>query len=348
MEKKVQQNKTNNNIIKGVAMNLDFVREEVKKNFIGHDDVIERILPYIKIGSLQIVSKRPIANIFLAGPPATGKTYLPEVLSRVVHQTDWNEKPLLIRINCNEFTLEHEVAKLIGAPPGYIGHRETTPFLNPYDIQNAASHRSPIRFVLFDEIEKAHPTFYKLIINLMENGEIRLADGNKVNFTKCMIFFTSNLGTSQIMEEINGGLGLSRYAGLKNRFNDKRFKNFLKKNFPPEFVSRLDEIIVFNPLSKDEKRTVVELELKKLVQRIQIAYPYQIKWDKKLVDHVLSLCEQEDTDLRYLRNIVNKDILYKIVSIQDFEDIYIRKVINLSYNGKEIIVTTRKVATVKD
>ncbi len=146
---------------------------------------------------------RPVGVFLLLGPTGTGKTKTVEALAEVLHGSEKN----VLKVDCGEFQMEHEVAKLIGAPPGYLGHRETQPMLTQQKLNAVTSEKCAISLVLFDEIEKAAPSMTRLLLGVLDKGILRLGDNSTVNFEKSLVFLTSNLGAREMLREINPEFG---------------------------------------------------------------------------------------------------------------------------------------------
>ncbi len=162
---------------------------------VGQPEAIETIIPYIQMHQAGLAPEgRPLGVVLLLGPTGTGKTRTVEALAEVLHGSSKN----LLKVDCGEFQMEHEVAKLIGAPPGYLGHRETQPMLMQSKVNSAASDRSDISLILFDEIEKAAPSMTRLLLGILDKAILRLGDNTTVNFERSLIFLTSNLGAKAI------------------------------------------------------------------------------------------------------------------------------------------------------
>src|SRR5436305_7647225 len=171
---------------------------------VGQPNVISVIVPYIEMFQAGLAPEnRPVGVFLLLGPTGTGKTRTVEALAEALHGSSRN----LLKIDCGEFQMEHEVAKLIGAPPGYLGHRETQPMLSQQKLTAVTSERSALSLVLFDEIEKAAPSMTRLLLGVLDRGVLRLGDNSVVNFEKSLVFLTSNLGAKEMMWEINPDFG---------------------------------------------------------------------------------------------------------------------------------------------
>src|SRR4051794_6725333 len=171
---------------------------------VGQRNAVSKIVPYVQMFQAGLAPDgRPIGIFLLLGPTGTGKTRTVEALAEVIHGSARN----VLKVDCGEFQMEHEVAKLVGAPPGYLGHRETHPMLSQAKLASVASERSNISIVLFDEIEKAAPSMTRLLLGILDKATLRLGDNNTVNFEKTLIFLTSNLGAHAMMKQLNPAFG---------------------------------------------------------------------------------------------------------------------------------------------
>lgn len=234
-----------------------------KELIVGQDHAIDRIVPYIVRYKAGLnAPNRPIGNFFLMGPTGTGKTRTAETLAEVLHK----DERKVLRIDCQEFHLEHETAKLIGAPPGYLGHKDTQPLLSQARINGVASEKCDISVVLFDEIEKAHSSFWRLLLGLMDKAIMRMGDNQTVSFEKCVVFMSSNVGAKAMQAAIRNNFGFPKPT--KNLALDRIGINELQRKFPPEFPNRVDETITYNLLNDDDLYTVTSLEIKKIQNQI--------------------------------------------------------------------------------
>src|SRR5579862_9770372 len=184
--------------------------EELTVRVVGQPQALTQIVPYVQMHQAGLSPEgRPAGVFLLLGPTGTGKTRTVEALADVLHG---REKHML-KVDCGEFQMEHEVAKLIGAPPGYLGHRETPPMLTQQKLGSVTSESSDLALVLFDEIEKAAPSMTRLLMGVLDKAALRLGDNNSVNFEKSLVFLTSNLGAREMLREINPEFGFQSVRG---------------------------------------------------------------------------------------------------------------------------------------
>ena len=223
----------------------------LSRRVVGQSNSLDAIVPYVQVYQAGLASEgRPAGVFLLLGPTGTGKTKTVEALADVLHGSERN----VLKIDCGEFQMEHEVAKLIGAPPGYLGHRETQPMLTQAKLSAVASERSSLSLVLFDEVEKAAPSLTRLLLGILDKAILRLGDNTTVNFERSLIFLTSNLGSRGMMKEIRPDFGFE--AGLPKLRSDvgKKLEGIgldaARRKFSPEFLNRIDRILTYHPLDE--------------------------------------------------------------------------------------------------
>jgi len=238
---------------------------------VGQDEAIAQIVNMYQMHLTGLnAPHRPVGNFLFLGPTGSGKTRIVEATAEALTGTD----RAVVKIDCAEFQHSHEIAKLIGSPPGYLGHRETHPLLSQEMLNQHHTERVKLSFVLFDEIEKASDALWNLLLGILDKGTLTLGDNRKVDFSRTMIFMTSNLGAKE-MESLSGkGLGFGSTLGQVMVRQDEKMTAKLsrtgveaaRRKFTPEFMNRLDKVVVFQPLGDQELRKILDIELG-LVQR---------------------------------------------------------------------------------
>jgi DNA-binding NtrC family response regulator len=230
----------------------------LSQKVIGQPNATRVIVPYIQMFQAGLAPEgRPVGVFLLLGPTGTGKTKTVEALAEVLHGSAKN----ILKVDCGEFQMEHEVAKLIGAPPGYLGHRETQPMLNQQKLNAVTSERSELSLVLFDEIEKAAPSMTRLLLGVLDKGVLRLGDNSSVNFEKSLVFLTSNLGAREMMREINPDFGFQSVKTANRADLTSKLTSIgvgaVRKRFSPEFVNRIDSVITYQPLTSESLAVIL-------------------------------------------------------------------------------------------
>jgi ATP-dependent Clp protease ATP-binding subunit ClpB len=245
---------------------------------------------------------RPLGTLLFLGPTGSGKTRVVEAAAEIL----FGDVNAVIKIDCAEFQHSHEIAKLVGSPPGYLGHRETSPLLSQENLDRFQTEDTPLSLVLFDEIEKASDSLWRLLLAILDKATLTLGDNRRVDFSRSLIIMTSNLGAREISELIEGRIGFTAPQELKNldksqiAIDEKIQRTAVQaasRNFSPEFMNRIDKVVVFHSLNERHLRQILELELRALQDRIMRSARTQFFFSCS--DSVKELLLHEGTDSRY-------------------------------------------------
>ena len=273
---------------------------------VGQDEAIEQIVNIYQMYLTGMTPPgRPIGNFLFLGPTGSGKTRIVEATAESLVKNS----RAVIKIDCAEFQHSHEIAKLIGSPPGYLGHRETHPLLSQEVLSQYHTETCKLSFVLFDEIEKASDALWNLLLGILDKGTLTLGDNRKVDFSRALIFMTSNLGASEMSALINPRLGFNggdaarqaQNGTIDEKLNGKMARSGVeaaRRKFTPEFINRLDKIVTFRPLGSSELKRILDIELNMVQQRIFNTSPeksFVFKTSEDARDFLL----REGTDLKY-------------------------------------------------
>ncbi len=241
----------------------------LSQKIVGQPEALKFIVPYIQMFQAGLSPEgRPVGIFLLLGPTGTGKTRTVEALAEVLHGSDKH----FLKIDCGEFQMEHEVAKLIGAPPGYLGHRETQPILTQQKLVGVTSERNDLSIVLFDEIEKAAPSLTRLLLGILDKATLRLGDNTTVNFDRSLIFLTSNLGAREMIRELHPNFGFQSGGERRTSEVSSKLESIalaaVRKRFSPEFINRLDAIVTYQPLNADSLGAILDQHIAELQQHV--------------------------------------------------------------------------------
>ena len=299
---------------------------DLRKRIVGQDEAIEQIISVYQTHLAGMSSPgRPIGNLLFLGPTGSGKTRLVEATAESLV----GDPHAVIKIDCAEFQHSHEIAKLIGSPPGYLGHRETHPLLSQEVLNQYHNEKIQLSFVLFDEIEKASDALWNLLLGILDKATLTLGDNRRVDFSRALIFMTSNLGAAEMGSILRPNLGFAagdiernHAAGIvDDSVGDKVMRAGIeaaRRKFSPEFMNRLDKIVVFHPLGAAELRKILTIELNVVQQRIfnaAKAAPFVFTLTEEAKDFLLL----EGTDMKYgarhLKRAVDRHLVHPLSNL---------------------------------
>ncbi|MFH0947063.1 MAG: AAA family ATPase [Planctomycetota bacterium] len=274
------------------------IERDLMRRVIGQNEAVQTIAKSVKKAAVGLKDPRkPIGVFLMIGSTGSGKTELAKVVAEHLFDRTTN----LVRVDCSEFALPHEYAKLIGAPPGYIGHNEGGFLTEAVKSRNAC-------VVLFDEIEKAHHKIHNLLLQLMDEGTLTDGKGNVVQFNNTLVLLTSNLGVNEIEAVKNRcGFDSARRASLSHSEQTEAFHAAMKNTFSPEFLNRLDDVIIFNTLSENDCRRIARLQLQEVASYLSNA-GIKLRFSTKIDTFIAETGFSEEYGARELRRIIKAEI----------------------------------------
>ena len=289
----------------------------VKKSIIGQDKAIDKVVKSIQRNRAGLKDpKKPIGSFIFLGQTGVGKTQLAKTLAKEL----FDSEEALIRVDMSEYMEKFAVSRLIGAPPGYVGYEDGGQLTEKI-------RRKPYAVVLLDEIEKAHPDIFNMLLQVLDDGFLTDSLGRKIDFTNCVIIMTSNIGVKKIQDFGSGvGFGTTAKKSQEDSFTRKTIMNALQKKFAPEFLNRIDEVIVFNALSKENIHKIIDIELSKLYLRIE-ELGYKIKLSKKAKDFLAEKGYDKKYGARPLKRTIQKHV----------EDLIASEILNSMINEGDTI-----------
>ncbi len=249
------------------------LEDDLRKRIVGQDHAIRQIVDVYQTYVAGMSSPgRPAGNLLFLGPTGSGKTRTVEALAEALV----GDPRAVVKIDCAEFQHSHEIAKLIGSPPGYLGHRETKAMLCQETLDQYHTDKVKLSFVLFDEIEKASDALWNLLLGVLDKATLTLGDNRRVDFSNAMIFMTSNLGAAEMSDILQPKLGFAANAVKMDeaQVSDKISRagtEAARRRFTPEFINRIDKIAVFHPLTEADLRQIIDLELTQVEDRLHHA-----------------------------------------------------------------------------
>lgn len=314
---------------KGVLVKLDPTlrssavqgfEEGLRSHIVGQERAIRAIASIYQIFRAGMTDpSHPLATMLFLGPTGSGKTRVVEATAEVL----FGDTRAVIKIDCAEFQHSHEIAKLIGSPPGYLGHRETPPLLTQDNLDKYHTEIDPCTLLLFDEIEKASESLWQLLLGVMDKAALTLGDNRKVDFSRTMIFMTSNIGARQMSELIGRPMGFAPAAGgayMPDELDQKIYRTAseaARRKFSPEFINRIDKMVVFRGLKSDDLCRILDLELSAVQQRIykSAGHRFGFTLSQKAKEFLMT----EGTDSRYgarhIKRSIERFLVYPLASL---------------------------------
>jgi len=331
------------------------LESDLRRRIVGQDEAIQQIINIYQTNLAGMSSPgRPIGNFLFLGPTGSGKTRLVEATAESLI----GDLRAVIKIDCAEFQHSHEIAKLIGSPPGYLGHRETHPLLSQEVLNQYHTEKLKLSFVLFDEIEKASDALWNLLLGILDKATLTLGDNRRVDFSRALIFMTSNLGAAEMGSILRPNLGFAACDADRNnaagivdeKMSDKISRagvESARKKFSPEFMNRIDKTVVFRPLGEPELRKILSLELNIVQQRI-FSSANGAPFVFSLTDGAKDFLLREGTDMKYgarhLKRAIDRSLVHPLSNLIATEQVRGGDLVRVDFDASQCRLTFYKEA----
>jgi ATP-dependent Clp protease ATP-binding subunit ClpA len=315
------------------SADIQAFESELRRRIVGQDHAIDSLVSAFQgVRAGLVPERRPIRNFLFLGPTGSGKTRSVEAVAEIL----FGRPDAIIKIDCGEFQHSHEIAKLIGSPPGYIGHRETPAMLSQARLDECHTAQFRLTLVLFDEIEKANEALWQLLLGILDKGILTLGDNQQVDFSKTIVFMTSNLGAAEMQHAAQGSIGFVNNIGNQENLTTIAI-NAARKRFSPEFFNRLDEILVFHPLQASQLRQVVAMEIERLESWLKRTTGIEI--NLRLSGYAVDFLLERGTDSRYgarhLKRVLEKYLVFPFSSLIETQQMGSAGTLNIGLDRSE-------------
>jgi ATP-dependent Clp protease ATP-binding subunit ClpA len=291
----------------------------LRRRIVGQDQAVEKVVEIYQMFLAGLNPPgRPVGNLLFLGPTGSGKTRVVEAMAEAL----FGDARACIKIDCAEFQHSHEIAKLIGSPPGYLGHRETHPLLTQEALNQWHTEKLKLSILLFDEIEKASDALWQLLLGILDKATLTLGDNRRVDLSQCVIIMTSNLGASEMTNLVDGGLGFApKVVQIDSALDEKVQRTAVdaaRRKFTPEFMNRIDKSVVFKTLRSEHLGQILEIELGLVQQRVLTA-PAANQFVFNCTPKVKSFLLHEGTDPKYgarhLKRAIERHIVFQLANL---------------------------------
>jgi len=291
----------------------------LRRKIVGQDQAIEKVVEIYQMFLAGLNPPgRPVGNLLFLGPTGSGKTRVVEAMSEAL----FGDSRACIKIDCAEFQHSHEIAKLIGSPPGYLGHRETHPLLTQEALNQWHSDKLKLSILLFDEIEKASDALWQLLLGILDKATLTLGDNRRVDLSQCIIIMTSNLGAGEMSNLVEGGMGFAQKPTEVDATFDEKINRTAteaaRRKFTPEFMNRIDKTVVFKTLRSEHLEQILEIELGMVQQRILMASATN-QFVFSCTSRVKNFLLHEGTDHKYgarhLKRAIERHVVFQLANL---------------------------------
>jgi ATP-dependent Clp protease ATP-binding subunit ClpA len=313
---------------------MDF-QAALRAKIVGQEEGVQALVDLYQVFCAGLNSPgRPVGNLLFLGPTGSGKTRIVEAAAEIL----FGDARAVIKVDCAEFQHSHEIAKLIGSPPGYLGHRETHPLITQEALAACHTEKLKLSFLLFDEIEKASDALWQLLLGMLDKATLTLGDNRRVDLSQTVIYLTSNLGGGEITELMTGGMGFvqpgEKPAADLDQKVERTAVEAARRKFSPEFMNRLDKVVVFHPLKREQLEEVLEIELGQVQQRVLETAKGQFLFRVTTAGRDFLL--QEGTDQRYgarhLKRAIERHVVYPLANLLATEQVHLGDLVCIDWN----------------
>src|SRR5881275_31827 len=323
----------------------DFERN-LRRRIVGQDDAILKMTEIYQMFLAGLNPPgRPVGNLLFLGPTGSGKTRVVEAVA----ETLFGEQRACIKIDCAEFQHSHEIAKLIGSPPGYLGHRETHPLLTQEALNQWHTEKLRLSLLLFDEIEKASDSLWQLLLGILDKATLTLGDNRRVDLSQCVIVMTSNLGAGEMSELITGGLGFGQKPHqVDTKLDDKITRTATeaaRRKFSPEFMNRIDKVVVFKMLKAEHLEQILEIELGMVQQRILQATgnnQFVFSCTPKVKQFLLKEGTDPKYGARHLKRAIERHVVFPLANLVATSQVKLGDFVRIDMNAEGRMVFVKE------
>jgi ATP-dependent Clp protease ATP-binding subunit ClpA len=314
----------------------------LRSKIVGQDEGLQALVDLYQVFCAGLNSPgRPVGNLLFLGPTGSGKTRIVEAGAEIL----FGDARSLIKVDCAEFQHSHEIAKLIGSPPGYLGHRETHPLITQEELAKSHTDKLKLSFLLFDEIEKASDALWQLLLGILDKATLTLGDNRRVDLSQTVIFLTSNLGGGEITELMHGGMGFVQPADKPDDGLDLKVERTAveaaRRKFSPEFMNRLDKVVVFHPLRREQLEEVLDIELGQVQQRVLETAKGQFLF--RVTSAGRDFLLKEGTDQRYgarhLKRAIERHVVYPLANLLATEQVHLGDLVCIDWDREHSQLT---------
>jgi ATP-dependent Clp protease ATP-binding subunit ClpB len=310
----------------------------LRARIVGQEEAVQSVVDMYQVFMAGMNSPgRPVGNFLFLGPTGSGKTRIVEATAEIL----FGDPRAVIKVDCAEFQHSHEIAKLIGSPPGYLGHRETHPLITQEELAKYHTDKTKLSFLLFDEIEKASDALWQLLLGMLDKATLTLGDNRRVDLSQTVIFMTSNLGGGEITELMTGGMGFVQPKDKPSDGLDVKVERTAteaaRRKFSPEFLNRLDKVVVFHPLRDEQLEQILQIELGQVQRRVLETARGQFLF--RLTAGARTFLLREGTDTRYgarhLKRAIERHLVYPLANLLATEQVKLGDVICIDWDSSE-------------